>query len=87
MGMRLSILRRVSNIQQTNNSNKCGGVGKLGNPHLKIWCMTVLYMPTSKRSHSSSTRIYLKLTKINNNVLDIENMSFLNVYIYIFDSR
>ena len=32
----------------------------------------MLYMPTSKQIHSSSTRIHLKLTEINKNVLDIK---------------
>ena len=61
------------------------GVGKLGNPHLKIWYMTVVYMPTSKLIHSTSTRRYLKLTEINKNVFDIENM-FNIKYIDIFES-
>ena len=42
-------------------------------------------MPTSKLIHSTSTRRYLKLTEINKNVFDIENV-FNIKYIYIFES-
>ena len=73
----LSILRKVSNSQQTEDSNKCEGVGKLGNPNLKMRYMAVPHVPTIKLIHSSSTRRYRKLTEFNKSVLNIEN--FFNI--------
>ena len=57
----------------------------MGNPHLKIWYMTVLYMPTLKVIHSSFTIIYLKLTEIDKNVSNIENVFNIEcIYLHIW---
>ena len=60
----LSISRKVSNSQQTEDLNKCGGVGELKNPHLKMRFMTVSHMPTLK---TNSFNLYEKIPQADRN--------------------
>ena len=75
----LSISRKVSNSQQTEDSSA-------GNPHLKVRYMTVPHMPT-KLIHLFSTKRYHKLTEMNKSVFSMGNLFNIEyVYYNIFDS-